>query len=285
MSISLFRKTKRQHKKRKQSSEQSSTANGLDMEIKKKQRKFSLKNYVDSSEIELIDFEDNGVLNVRVLSVSDNVAEFCKGHKGKIFYLGIGTSFVSQRFRMRVTKRGVIASPTPFSFVQEERGGLLTVYFMVGNKYNLKEIGKGVLDLTLLPSGKSQNISVTLHFDEDLGNGFCVDRRTRYKVQVSLFFQEKNHIEGESVRFHDLYEMNDLIGKGGFASVYRVTHKDTNQVFAVKKISLKNKTDLLPSLHREIDIMSRLKSKYIIELKETFEEEDTIYMVQELFLN
>lgn len=66
--------------------------------------------------------------------------------------------------------------------------------------------------------------------------------------------------------------------------VKEATVKDTGDKFAVKIIEKNASEEELNLLQREIDIMTKLHHKNIIELIEVFEEQDHIYLVLELYV-
>uniref|UniRef100_A0A6B2LC69 Protein kinase domain-containing protein n=1 Tax=Arcella intermedia TaxID=1963864 RepID=A0A6B2LC69_9EUKA len=73
------------------------------------------------------------------------------------------------------------------------------------------------------------------------------------------------------------------MGRGGFSIVKKATKKDTKEIFAIKIIEKKEQTEEeINLLHREIDIMRKLKHKNIIALFDVFDEKDFIYLVMEL---
>jgi len=81
----------------------------------------------------------------------------------------------------------------------------------------------------------------------------------------------------------DIYTIGEELGRGGFSIVKKGTHKTTNDLVAIKIIEKKAPgPEELQLLHREIDIMGKLRHKNIIGLSEVFEEEETIYLVLEL---
>lgn len=76
-----------------------------------------------------------------------------------------------------------------------------------------------------------------------------------------------------------------MIGKGSFARVYLVEDKDTKDSFAVKAFSkeyLLSQPKGKESLINEIEVMSKLNHKYIMQLEEVHESKNSIYLVLEL---
>ncbi len=86
--------------------------------------------------------------------------------------------------------------------------------------------------------------------------------------------------------FEAKYTMGKEIGRGGFSIVYEATSKETGEQVAVKVID-KNKQDdeQIVLLQREISIMRKLDHPNIVKLYDVFDEEKTISLVLELFVN
>jgi len=80
----------------------------------------------------------------------------------------------------------------------------------------------------------------------------------------------------------DYYEINELIGRGGFSEVRKGKNKKTGEIVAVKIIEKKQNPEKLETVQREIELMKRLNHKNIVCLKDVVEDEDgKIYMVLE----
>lgn len=83
--------------------------------------------------------------------------------------------------------------------------------------------------------------------------------------------------------FATFYEVGDLLGEGGYASVFRATHKKTKFVYAVKDVQTgsleKNSKN---ALRDEIAALKLLRSgPHIIRLIDVFEEPSRTYMIME----
>lgn len=84
----------------------------------------------------------------------------------------------------------------------------------------------------------------------------------------------------------DVYERHEELGRGGFASVYRVTNKKTNQEFAMKIIS-KDKYDndpngkMLEKLMNEISLQKSLNHQNILKSYGSFKDAFNYYIVLE----
>lgn len=93
--------------------------------------------------------------------------------------------------------------------------------------------------------------------------------------------QRKKDKDGVSVE--DKYEFKDLLGTGAFSQVVLAESKDTPGVMhaikCIDKKALKGKED---SLENEIKVLRRLKHSNIVQLLETYEDKNKVYLVMEL---
>ena len=82
--------------------------------------------------------------------------------------------------------------------------------------------------------------------------------------------------------FSDFYEMNEVIGEGGFALVYRSRHKINGKDYAVKEVFDDNYEADGENLREEIDALKRLREgPYVVRLFDVFREDDRTYVVME----
>jgi len=82
-------------------------------------------------------------------------------------------------------------------------------------------------------------------------------------------------------RVEEYYDIKGELGRGGMSIVREGIDKKTQERWAVKDID-KSIVDDLAVLHREIDIMKKLKHKNVLQLREVFETDDKIQLVTEL---
>ena len=73
------------------------------------------------------------------------------------------------------------------------------------------------------------------------------------------------------------------LGQGAFATVYKVEHKLTRAVFAMKEINMRKikSSHTKDMLMREIKLMKLLDHPNIIKIVEVFRELNTLYLVME----
>lgn len=83
------------------------------------------------------------------------------------------------------------------------------------------------------------------------------------------------------------YEKLELLGKGGFACVYRAQCRRTGHQVAIKEIDIwtMNKQNMIDRVRQEVKIHSQLKHPSILELYTFFEDSRYVYLVLELCHN
>ncbi|CAD8081495.1 unnamed protein product [Paramecium primaurelia] len=79
------------------------------------------------------------------------------------------------------------------------------------------------------------------------------------------------------------YESLAIIGRGAFGEVRVCRHKSTNEIVAIKKMKksemiFKNQ---LGHIRAERDLLVQSKCKWIVELKQSFQDDDNLYLVME----
>ncbi|XP_016925999.3 serine/threonine-protein kinase PLK4 [Drosophila suzukii] len=93
-----------------------------------------------------------------------------------------------------------------------------------------------------------------------------------------------NRAFGETI---EDYEVQHLLGKGGFASVYKARCLHTHQDVAIKMIDKKliQGTGLTNRVRQEVEIHSRLKHPSVLQLYTFFQDSNYVYLVLELAHN
>ena len=76
---------------------------------------------------------------------------------------------------------------------------------------------------------------------------------------------------------------NTNIGVGGFGKVYKVRHKMSKNVYAIKVINKAKiiEHDLIEQIKLEVEIMYKLDNKYIVKLFNHYEDDDSFYLILE----
>ena len=74
---------------------------------------------------------------------------------------------------------------------------------------------------------------------------------------------------------------NTNIGVGGFGKVYKVRHKVSKNVFAIKVINKKKilEHDLVEQIKLEVKIMYKLNHEHILKLYNHYEDDDNFYLI------
>ena len=78
------------------------------------------------------------------------------------------------------------------------------------------------------------------------------------------------------------YILTELIGKGSFSLVYKANHLESNELYAIKVVSLKNLSrKIIDSLENEINIMLKINHDNIIRLHETLKTKNHICFIMD----
>ena len=81
---------------------------------------------------------------------------------------------------------------------------------------------------------------------------------------------------------NDIYEIQEQIGKGKFAIVYKGKHKATNRTVAIKILNKKDMNTIdLELVKTEMDVLKIYQHPNIIKLYDIHENEDNIYLIME----
>ena len=76
----------------------------------------------------------------------------------------------------------------------------------------------------------------------------------------------------------EFWEMVGELGDGAFGKVYKAQHRDTKRFAAAKMCTLEDEENLSDHMV-EIDILSEIKHKNIVELYEAFSIEDKLWVI------
>ena len=76
--------------------------------------------------------------------------------------------------------------------------------------------------------------------------------------------------------FENYVMINEKISNGKFSTIYKGIHNLTQNIVAIKKISNNSKF-----IENEVQIMTKLKHKNIVELYKTYTKDNSIYLILE----
>ncbi|GBM98234.1 Calcium/calmodulin-dependent protein kinase type 1 [Araneus ventricosus] len=103
---------------------------------------------------------------------------------------------------------------------------------------------------------------------------------------MPLFGKKDAQRKKETASVEDKYEFKDLLGTGAFSQVVLAESKDEgSKMYAIKcidKKALKGKEDSLENEIKVLRRLARLKHPNIVQLVETFEDKNKVYLVMEL---
>lgn len=76
---------------------------------------------------------------------------------------------------------------------------------------------------------------------------------------------------------------NTNIGVGGFGKVYKVRHKVSKNIYAIKVINKAKiiEHDLVEQIKLEVEIMYKLNHKNIVKLHNHYEDDESFYLILE----
>lgn len=78
------------------------------------------------------------------------------------------------------------------------------------------------------------------------------------------------------------YLCNEIIGKGTFSEVLKVTHKETKEQYAIKKINIESFKRFEDKFREEINIIKKLKHENILQYLESYRSKRHYYILTEL---
>lgn len=103
-------------------------------------------------------------------------------------------------------------------------------------------------------------------------------------VKNRILFLSPSVVRGEEreCRKDDFESLaNSNIGVGGFGKVYKVRHKVSKNIFAIKVINKKKilEHDLVEQIKLEVKIMYILDHDHILRLHNHYEDDDNFYLI------
>ena len=137
----------------------------------------------------------------------------------------------------------------------------------IENKYNLKSVISTKWS-NIIQKIKNLNINESQKLQ-------IISEINQIESQKSRKFREKQTIRE--------YESLKIIGRGAFGEVHVCREIKTGKIYAIKKIKkdvLLKKNQVI-HIRSEQQIMSKIKSPWIVDLKASFQEDDYLYLVME----
>lgn len=132
---------------------------------------------------------------------------------------------------------------------------------------------------------------ITANRVKQLNDGFAEYMEKRKNDNAENKIAKKKHREEERFvedsltgqPFEDFYEIGEELGEGGYAFVYRCTHKRTQKTYAVKEVVIsKMENGGESTLKDEIAALKMLRGgSHIVRLYDVFYDDDSCFMVME----
>ena len=114
--------------------------------------------------------------------------------------------------------------------------------------------------------------------------GYWSGRGTESATGVSRTYGD-SEVEAQAIdhdrEFWDIFEDIRTIGRGNFAKVKEVEHRETGEVFAVKALDKDPDCNAMEDLVREVQILSVLRHPNIIRLYAAYESPKRLFLVME----
>ncbi len=118
--------------------------------------------------------------------------------------------------------------------------------------------------------------SFTMIFPKKTKTFYC-EKEEEYQTWMKKL---KNAIHFRNI--NENYDIQEQIGKGKFAIVYKGIHKSTNRVVAIKILNKQDMTTIdLELVKTEMDVLKICQHPYIIKLYDIHENEENIYLIME----
>ena len=104
------------------------------------------------------------------------------------------------------------------------------------------------------------------------------------KVEIRILYLSPSVREGlekECSKDDFFSEGENPIGKGGFGQVWKVRHKLTDKIYAIKVMNKQNIIEqrMVGQIHREVEIMYKMNHPHIIKLVNHFEDDEYLYLI------
>ena len=103
------------------------------------------------------------------------------------------------------------------------------------------------------------------------------------RQNAKLLFESPSVSSGEEPELKRFdFDFERKMGDGAFGQVWRVRHKTTSQLFALKQVPKEKVSKMLTQFRREVYIMYEINHPHIVKLYNHFEDEKFFYLIMEL---
>eukprot|EP00545_Synedropsis_sp_CCMP1620_P013214 CAMPEP_0119011510 /NCGR_PEP_ID=MMETSP1176-20130426/5724_1 /TAXON_ID=265551 /ORGANISM="Synedropsis recta cf, Strain CCMP1620" /LENGTH=1102 /DNA_ID=CAMNT_0006964353 /DNA_START=51 /DNA_END=3359 /DNA_ORIENTATION=+ len=162
-----------------------------------------------------------------------------------------------------------------------------------GDQLQGKQLNADKLKATIMAKEKIRravNTVVVANRMKDLNEGFALYLKNRQEEQPKFSMHPNSRksvmMVDESTSgkpFSQFYEVGELLGQGGFASVHRAENKVSHELFAVKDVNITMLEEAAcGALEDEIAALKLLRGgPHIVRLHDVFKEKEHVYMVME----
>ena len=97
---------------------------------------------------------------------------------------------------------------------------------------------------------------------------------------LKVKYSKDNFIALGSRGLRDIYDCTKKLGKGGYGKVFQVKNKNTNKLYACKKLSKLNIKNV-KKFQNEIEVLMKMDHPNIVKLYEVFESQNSLYLIME----
>jgi serine/threonine protein kinase len=102
------------------------------------------------------------------------------------------------------------------------------------------------------------------------------------KITKKILFESPSVLSGEDTEIKKLdFEFQKKLGHGAFGNVWKVRHKVTQELYAIKQVSKENVIKMPSQFRREVYIMYNLDHPHIAKLYNHFEDDRAFYLIME----
>ena len=102
------------------------------------------------------------------------------------------------------------------------------------------------------------------------------------KVPAKYLFESPSvqKVEESEIKRND-FSFEKKLGEGAFGEVWKVIHKTSKKIYAMKQVLKEKVSRMLPQFKREVYIMYNLNHPHIIKLLNHFEDDKNFYLLME----